>query len=55
VIARRLLLRENPRSETISQRTFVLRVPRGFRLRAFLTAREAAPAYLGSQSNITRA
>jgi plastocyanin len=55
VIARRLLLRENPRTETISQRTFVLRVPRGFRLRATLPAREAAPAYLGSQSNLSRA
>ena len=55
VIARRFLLRENPRSETISQRTFVLRVPRGFRMRAFLPAREARPAYLASWSNFSRA
>ena len=54
-IVHRVLLAENPRSETISQRTFQLRVPRGFRMRVLLTAREARPAYLGSQSNIIRA
>jgi plastocyanin len=54
-IVRRVLLAENPRTETISQRTFRLRVPRGFRMRVLLTAREARPAYLGSQSNIIRA
>jgi plastocyanin len=55
VFARRITLRENPRSETIAQRTFRLRVRRGFRLRAFLPAREAAPGYIASRSNITRA
>jgi plastocyanin len=54
-IVRRVLLAENPRTETISQRTLRLRVPRGFRMRVLLTAREARPAYLGSQSNIIRA
>jgi hypothetical protein len=54
-IVRRVLLREHPRTETIAQRTFRLRVPRGFRMRVLLTNREAGPAYLGSQSNIIRA
>lgn len=55
VYVRRITLRENPRSETVSQRTFRLRVRRGLRLRAFLTTREAAPAYLASHSNLIRA
>jgi plastocyanin len=55
VLAARVRLRENPRSETISQRTFRLRVRRGLRLRAFLPSRVAAPAYLPSQSNFIRA
>lgn len=54
VFVRRVTLRENPRSETISQRTFRLRLRRGLRLRAFLTTREAAPAYLASRSNFIR-
>jgi plastocyanin len=54
-IVRRVLLREHPRTSTISQRTFRLVVPRGFRMRVLLTAREAGPAYLSSQSNIIRA
>jgi plastocyanin len=53
-IVRRVLLREHPRTSTIAQRTFRLRVPRGFRMRVLLTAREARPAYLSSQSNIIR-
>ena len=55
VFVRRVTLRENPRTETISQRTFRLRVRRGLRLRAFLTTREVAPAYTGSRSNFIRA
>jgi plastocyanin len=55
VTVRRVTLAENPRSETISQRTFRLRVRRGLRLRAFLPASEAGPGYLGSQSNFIRA
>jgi plastocyanin len=55
VIAARVRLRENPRSETISQRTFRLRVRRGLRLRAVLPSRVAAPAYLPGRSNFIRA
>jgi plastocyanin len=55
VTARRVTLAENPRTETISQRTFRLTVRRGLRLRAFLPASEAGPGYLGSQSNFIRA
>jgi hypothetical protein len=55
VYVRRVTLAENPRSETISQRTFRLRVRRGLRLRAFLPASEAGAGYLGSQSNFIRA
>jgi plastocyanin len=54
ILARRVFLRENPRTETISQRTFSLRVPRGLRLRAFLPAIEAAPGYLAGRSNFIR-
>jgi plastocyanin len=52
---RRVTLAENPRSETISQGTFRLRVARGLRLRAFLPRREAGAGYIASQSNIIRA
>jgi plastocyanin len=55
VTVRRVVLNENPRTETISQRTFRLTVRRGFRMRAFLPASEAGPAYLASQSNFIRA
>jgi plastocyanin len=52
---RRVTLAENPRSETISQRTFRLRVARGLRLRAFLPDRLTGPGYLAGQSNAIRA
>jgi plastocyanin len=55
VTVRRVVLNENPRTETISQRTFRLTVRRGFRMRAFLPASEAGPAYVASQSNLIRA
>jgi plastocyanin len=55
VTATRVILRENPRTDTTAQRTFRLRVRRGFRLRAFLSASVAAPNYASSQSNIIRA
>jgi plastocyanin len=55
VTVRRVVLNENPRTETISQRTFRLTVRRGFRLRAFLPASQAGPTYLASQSNFIRA
>jgi plastocyanin len=55
VTVRRVVLNENPRTETISQRTFRLTVRRGFRMRAFLPASQAGPAYLASQSNFIRA
>lgn len=55
VFVRRVTLRQNPRTETVAQRTFRLRIRRGLRLRAFLTTREAAPGYLASQSNLIRA
>jgi plastocyanin len=51
----RVTLRENPRSETIAQRTFRLRVRRGFRMRAFLPQSVAGPNYASSQSNLIRA
>jgi plastocyanin len=51
----RVTLRENPRSETIAQRTFRLRVRRGFRMRAFLPQSVAGPNYASSQSNMIRA
>jgi plastocyanin len=54
-IVRRVRLAENPRSETISQRTFRLFVPVGFRLRAFLPDRLTGPGYLAGQSNSIRA
>jgi plastocyanin len=53
--AARVRLAENPRTETISQRTFRLNVPRGFRLRAFLPDRLTGPGYLAGQSNVIRA
>jgi plastocyanin len=55
VIVRRVVLNENPRTETISQRTFRLTVRRGLRMRAFLPASQAGPAYVASQSNFIRA
>ena len=55
VFVRRVTLRQNPRTETVAQRTFRLGIRRGLRLRAFLTTREAAPAYLASRSNLIRA
>jgi plastocyanin len=51
----RVTLRENPRSETIAQRTFRLRVRRGFRMRAFLPQSQAGANYVSSQSNLIRA
>jgi plastocyanin len=53
--ATRVTLRENPRTETTAQRTFRLRVRRGFRMRAVLTLAVARPNYVSSQSNIIRA
>jgi plastocyanin len=55
VTVARVVLRENPRTETIAQRTFRLRVRRGFRMRAFLPQSVAGPNYASSQSNIIRA
>jgi plastocyanin len=55
VTVRRVVLNENPRTETIAQRTFRLRVRRGFRMRAFLPPSQAAPTYVSSQSNLIRA
>jgi plastocyanin len=55
VFVRRITLRQNPRTSTVAQRTFRLRVRRGLRLRAFLPTREAAPGYIASQSNVIRA
>jgi plastocyanin len=51
----RVTLRRNPRSETIAQRTFRLRVRRGFRMRAFLPQSQAGANYVSSQSNLIRA
>jgi plastocyanin len=51
----RVTLRENPRSETIAQRTFRLSVRRGFRMRAFLPQSQAGANYVSSQSNLIRA
>lgn len=53
--AARVTLRQNPRTETTAQRTFRLRVRRGFRMRAVLTLAAAQPNYTSSQSNIIRA
>jgi plastocyanin len=53
--ATRVTLRENPRTETTAQRTFRLRVRRGFRMRAVLTLAAARPNYVSSQSNLIRA
>jgi plastocyanin len=55
VTVRRVVLRENPRTDTTAQRTFRLVVRRGFRMRAFLPQSQAGPNYLASQSNIIRA
>lgn len=55
VTATRVVLRENPRTDTTAQRTFRLRVRRGFRMRAFLPQSVAGPNYASSQSNIIRA
>jgi plastocyanin len=55
VRVRRVVLNENPRTETIAQRTFRLRVRRGFGMRAFLPLSQAAPNYVASQSNLIRA
>jgi plastocyanin len=55
VIVRRLLLAKHPRTDTISQRTFGLRVRRGYRLRVTLPDRETGPGYLAGQSNVIRA
>jgi plastocyanin len=44
----RVTLRQNPRTDTISQRTFTLRVRRGWKLRAFTPA---VPGYIAGQSN----
>jgi plastocyanin len=54
MFAARVTLRENPRTESISQRTFRLRVRRGLRLRAHLGTSQVAPNYLGSRSNLIR-
>jgi plastocyanin len=54
-IVRRVRLAENPRTDTISQRTFRLLVPIGFRLRATLPDRLTGPGYLAGQSNAIRA
>jgi plastocyanin len=52
----RVTLRRNPRSaETTAQRTFRLRVRRGFRMRAFLPQSQAGANYVSSQSNLIRA
>lgn len=55
VTVTRVVLRRNPRTDTTAQRTFRLRVRRGFRMRAFLTLGEAGPNYVSSQSNFIRA
>jgi plastocyanin len=55
VTVTRVVLRENPRTDTTAQRTFRLRVRRGFRMRAFLPQAVAGPNYASSQSNIIRA
>jgi plastocyanin len=55
VTVTRVVLRENPRTDTTAQRTFRLRVRRGFRMRAFLPQSVAGPNYASSQSNIIRA
>jgi plastocyanin len=55
VTVRRVVLRENPRSDTTAQRTFRLVVRRGFRMRAFLPQSQAGPNYAASQSNFIRA
>jgi plastocyanin len=55
VTVTRVVLRENPRTDTTAQRTFRLRVRRGFRMRAFLPAAVAGPNYASSQSNLIRA
>jgi plastocyanin len=44
----RVTLRANPRTDTISQRTFTLRVRRGVKLRAFTPP---VPGYIAGQSN----
>lgn len=51
----RVTLRRNPRSATTAQRTFRLRVRRGFRMRAFLPQSQAGANYVSSQSNLIRA
>jgi plastocyanin len=55
VTVTRVVLRRNPRTDTTAQRTFRLRVRRGFRMRAFLPQGEAGPNYVSSQSNFIRA
>jgi plastocyanin len=55
VTVTRVVLRKNPRTDTTAQRTFRLRVRRGFRMRAFLPLSEAGPNYVSSQSNMIRA
>ena len=55
VTVARVVLRDNPRTDTTAQRTFRLRVRRGFRMRAFLPSSSAGPNYVSSQSNMIRA
>jgi plastocyanin len=55
VTVTRVVLRRNPRTETTAQRTFRLRVRRGFRMRAILPLSQAGPNYVSSRSNIIRA
>jgi plastocyanin len=55
VTVRRVVLKENPRTDTTAQRTFRLTVRRGFRMRAFLPQSQAGPNYVASQSNFIRA
>jgi plastocyanin len=55
VVVRRITLRQNPRTQSISQRAFRLKVRRGLRLRVSLGNGVAAPNYLGSHSNFIRA
>jgi hypothetical protein len=55
VTVRRVILRENPRTDTTAQRTFRLRVRRGFKMRAFLPQSQAGRNYVASWSNFIRA
>jgi plastocyanin len=55
VTVKRVFLRENPRTDTTAQRTFRLRVRRGFKMRALLPQSQAGANYVASWSNFIRA